>query len=94
MGTIAARKCREILDNVEHVIAVELLCAAQALDLLNAEKPYRPGDGTHAAYKVIREHIPYLDTDRVISQDIETMVSLIRSGAILRRVEEVVGELA
>ena len=93
MGTIAARKCREILHNVEHVIAVELLCAAQALDLLALEKPLKPGEGTHAAYAVIREHIPYLDTDRVLSKDIEIMVSLIRSGAILRKVEETVGEL-
>ena len=93
MGTIAARKCREILNNVEHVIAVELLCAAQALDLLAAEKPYQPGEGTRAAYQVIRKHIPYLKEDRVIATDIATMVSLIRDGAILRQVEEAVGEL-
>jgi histidine ammonia-lyase len=93
MGTIAVRKCREILNNVEHVIAVELLCAAQALDLLAADKPYKPGEGIHEAYKVIREHIPYLEEDRVLSKDIETMVSLIRSGAIIRQVEGAVGEL-
>lgn len=93
MGTIAARKCRSILHNVQHVIAVELLCAAQALDLLAADKPYKPGKGTHAAYAVIREHIPYLDRDRVLSPDIEKMVALIRSGTLLRQVEEAVGEL-
>ncbi|MFN2166919.1 MAG: histidine ammonia-lyase, partial [Anaerolineae bacterium] len=43
MGTIAARQCREILNNTEHVVAVELLCAAQALDLLIAQKPLQPG---------------------------------------------------
>ena len=70
-----------------------MLCAAQALDLLAAEKPYKPGEGTREAYKVIRENIPYLDRDRVLSKDIETMVSLIRSGEILRQVEGVVGGL-
>jgi histidine ammonia-lyase len=93
MGTISARKCREILHNVEHVIAVELLCAAQAVDLLNADKHYEPGEGTREAYKVIRRHIPYLEKDRVLSQDIETMLSLIRNGEILREVEGAVGEL-
>jgi histidine ammonia-lyase len=33
MGTIAARKCREIVKNAEYVIAIELMCAAQAMDL-------------------------------------------------------------
>ena len=33
MGTIAARKCRQVLNNAENVIAIELLCVAQALDL-------------------------------------------------------------
>jgi histidine ammonia-lyase len=93
MGTISARKCREILDNVEHIIAVELLCAAQALDLLAADKPYKPGEGTREAYNVIRENISYLEKDRVLSKDIEIMVSLIRSGEILRQIEEAVGEL-
>jgi histidine ammonia-lyase len=93
MGTISARKCREILDNVEHIIAVELLCAAQALDLLAADKPYQPGEGTREAYRVIRENIPYLKEDRILSKDIDTMVSLIRSGEILRQLERAVGEL-
>jgi len=93
MGTIAARKCREILGNVEQIIAIELLCAAQALSLLATEKPYKPGDGTHAAYTVIREHIPYLTQDRVLAQDIAIMVKLIRSDAVLRQVEERVGQL-
>jgi histidine ammonia-lyase len=93
MGTIAARKCREILENVEHIIAVELLCAAQALDLLAEEKPYRSGEGTHTAYEIIRKHIPFLEHDRVLSKDIETMVALIRSGKIVQEVESSVGEL-
>ena len=61
MGTIAIRQCREILNNVEHVIAIEMLCAAQAYDLLTENNPLKAGKGTREAYKIIREKIPYLD---------------------------------
>ncbi len=93
MGTIAARKCREILQNSAYVISVELLCAAQALDLVTADKPYKAGEGTGEAYRAIREKIPYLDRDRIISKDIEAMASLLLSGEVIKRVEKVVGEL-
>jgi histidine ammonia-lyase len=91
MGTIAARKCREIVANTEHVVAIELLCAAQGLDLFTNLKP---GEGTLAAYQVIRRSIAHLDADRFLAADINAMRELMRSGEILRVVEEKVGELA
>ncbi len=90
MGTISARKCRDIVKNTEDVIAIELLCAAQALDLFTNLKP---GEGTLAAYRAIREEISHLDSDRIISQDIATMKKLLRSGKILAAVERKVGKL-
>jgi histidine ammonia-lyase len=91
MGTIAARKCREIVANTENVIAIELLCAAQALDLFTNLKP---GEGTLAAYRVIRRSIAHLDADRFLAADINAMRDLMRGGDILRAVEETVGEMA
>jgi histidine ammonia-lyase len=91
MGTIAARKGREIVANTENVIGIELLCAAQALDLFTNLKP---GEGTLAAYQAIRRVIPHLDTDRFLAADIDAMRELMRSGAIIEAVEERVGELA
>lgn len=90
MGTIAARQCREVVDNTRDVIAIELLCAAQALDLFTNLKP---GEGTMEAYRAIRRAIPHLETDRILSQDIAAMQELIRSGKILAAVEKKVGEL-
>jgi len=90
MGTISARKLREIVRNAEHVIAIELLCGAQAMDLFTNMKP---GEGTLIAYKIIRDEVPHLEKDRIISKDIETMVHLMRSGKILKEIERVVGEL-
>jgi histidine ammonia-lyase len=88
MGTISARKCREILKNTEHVIATELLCAAQALDLFTNVKP---GEGTLAAYSTIRDAIPYLESDRILAKDIDAVKMLMRSGKILDAVERKVG---
>jgi len=90
MGTIAARKCREIVKNAEQVIAIELLCGAQAMDLFTNMKS---GEGTLAAYGVIREAVSHLEKDRILAQDIETMVNLIRSDKIVDAVEKAVGEL-
>jgi histidine ammonia-lyase len=90
MGTISARKCREIVRNSETVVAIELLCAAQALDLFTNMKP---GEGTCAAYRIIREAVPHLEKDRVLSHDIQAVVGLIRSGRLVQEVETVVGEL-
>jgi histidine ammonia-lyase len=90
MGTIAARKCRDIVVNAENVVAIELLCAAQALDLFTN---LMPGKGTMAAYKAIRNHISHLEEDRILADDIAVMRSLMHSGVILKAVEEQIGEL-
>jgi len=88
MGTISARKCREVVQNAENVIAIELMCAAQGLDLFTN---MQPGAGTQAAYGVIRKVVPYLEKDRILSEDVKRIVRLIRSGEILDAVESAVG---
>jgi len=90
MGTISARKCRDIVRNAEDVIAIELLCAAQALDLFTNMKP---GKGTLAAYRAIRQGVSHLDKDRIISTDISAVKQMMRSGKILNAVEKKVGVL-
>ena len=90
MGTISARQCREVIENTENVIAIELLCATQALDLFTNLKP---GEGTLEAYHEIRKTISHLEKDRILSQDIADMKTLIRNATILKAVEKKVGEL-
>lgn len=90
MGTIAARKCRSIVRNAENVVAIELLCGAQAMDLFTNT---RPGTGTLAAYDTIRQAIPHLETDRVLADDIARVVALIQRGDIVASVEAAVGPL-
>jgi len=91
MGTIAARKAREIVKNVEHILAMELLCATQGLDFL---LPLQPGLGIKEAYLTIRKKVPPIRSDRRFSKDIEEIQKLIESGELLRRVESMTGALA
>ena len=102
MGTVAARKARRILENVENVVAIELLCAAQALDFRKGRlaglspDAFRgePGRGTQAALEAIRQiGIAPLVEDREPSPDIVRMKGLIESGRIVMEVEEEIGGL-
>ncbi|MCD4677439.1 MAG: histidine ammonia-lyase [Desulfobacula sp.] len=90
MGSIAARKCRDIVGNTEEVIAIELLCAAQGIDLFTNVKA---GDGTLAAYEVIRSKVDYMKEDRLLSADIAKVKKLLRNGSIVKAVEDKVGKL-
>jgi histidine ammonia-lyase len=90
MGVTAARKGRDIVRNVEHLLAMELLCATQGLEFL---LPLKPGIGIREAYRTIREKVPPITGDRRFSEDIQKIRSLIESGELLRRVEKVLGGL-
>jgi histidine ammonia-lyase len=90
MGAYAARKADDVCQNALIVLAVELLCAAQALEF---GQGLRPGRGVEAAYRVIREHVPPLDHDRPQTPDIEMIARLVLEGDLVRAVEAEVGVL-
>lgn len=90
MGTIAARKFVKILRNAENVLAMELLSASQALDLL---APLKPASAVVAAHKKIRTQVPYAEKDRVFSKDIELIRKMISSGELMEVVQQTVGNL-
>ena len=79
MGTIAARQAREILGNAQVVLAIELLCACQAIDL----RELAPGPRTGAAHALLREHVAVLRDDRELHGDIEQAATLVRGGALI-----------
>jgi len=90
MGVHAARKAARIVDHVTSVLAIELLCAAQALDLL---RPLTGGVGVEAARRSVRRRIAHLDRDRVLATDIETARRIVRDGTLRRDVERACGRL-
>ncbi len=89
MGTISARQAFEVLQNVEYVVAIELLSAAQGLEYHDLE----PGRGTKAAYEKIREYVDPLKSDRSLKKDIDKVRELIKSNGLVEAVEDKTGEL-
>jgi histidine ammonia-lyase len=90
MGAAAARKCREVLRRVQAVLAIEAVCAAQALDY---RAPLRPGPGSAAAHAALRTRVPALTADRVIRDDLTAALALVEDGSLLAAVEAAVGPL-
>jgi histidine ammonia-lyase len=88
MSLNAARHAREIVRNVEQILALEFLCAAQAIALQLAKRGHqslRPGNGTNAAIAELRTAgIAVLTQDRVLYPDTRKAVRLLRSGALVR----------
>lgn len=87
MGANAARHTREILDNVSNIIAIELMTAAQAVDLRDCG-PERLGRGTATAYQKIRSQVSFLENDRETTHDIQSLKALIQNGELLTAVDE------
>jgi histidine ammonia-lyase len=84
MGTIAARQTRQILRNVERVLAIEIHCAYEALGF----RSQQPGVGTRKALSLLRGEILPLRGDRPLSQDIDHIVELIHADAFSGLLED------
>ncbi|MCL2377217.1 MAG: histidine ammonia-lyase [Defluviitaleaceae bacterium] len=84
MGTIAARKAAEILFNAKRVIGIELLAAAQAIDLGDGGK--KLGVGSQIAYDIIRGAVPKLEDDRELYSDFDKMAQVIDAEVITKAV--------
>lgn len=89
MGMNTALKNKQILENAQSIIGIELFAAAQALDF----RDFKTGMGVSKAYEVIRKHIDYLDEDRPLYNDHNTITELVKSNNILDEVESIVGDL-
>ncbi len=80
MGATAALKLRQVAENLEHILSLELLCAAQAVDLrrktIGAEK--RLGEGTREIYETIRREVPFVGRDEYLKDYIDAVNSIVR----------------
>lgn len=74
----SARHVRWVLDNTRHVLAIELYCAARAIDLRLRQMPTaRLGPGASRAHQLIRQHVPYQPGDAWWGPEIETVRHLL-----------------
>ena len=85
MGSIGALKLVQVLRNVEHVLAIEMMTAAQALDY---RLPLKAGRGVVAAHGYIRSHIPHREADGVFRDDLEGALSLVQTPAVVDALAE------
>ncbi len=92
MGANAARHAREILDNVRHVLAIELLTAAQGVDL-RPDGPARLGRGTSIVHAEVRRCVEMLVHDRVLTDDIHSLTELIRSDSLRQAIPAISNEV-
>ncbi len=79
----------QILDNAYGILGIEFMAAAQALDF----REYKFGDGVAKAKEIVRKHVEFLEIDRPLYKDHNTMKELVASCEILKEVEKEVGEL-
>jgi histidine ammonia-lyase len=91
MGFAAALRSRRSLEMLRQVVAVEMVCAAQALEL---RAPLSPGPATGALVTSLRGRVAHLDADRPLAPDLEAAVEWLRSGDWRQAVESVAGGLA
>lgn len=91
MGSISAVKLLQVMKNVEYVLAIELLTAAQALDY---RAPLRPGRGVEVAHNYVRERIPHRESDYLFQDDLSPSMTIIRSASMQEEISAQIGELA
>ncbi len=86
MGSISGRKALQVIGNVEKILAIELLTAAQAFEF---RKPLKSGVFLEEVHKEVRAHVRFAKEDRIFADDIEKGIELIRDLTILAVVSKV-----
>jgi len=92
MGFFAARKTVTIVENLENILAIEILAGCQAVDIGRSFRT-RPGKGSGAALKTIRNEVSFLGRDREVLVDFEKCLKLVRDGSLIHAVEKACGPL-
>ncbi len=95
MGCTAALQTRQITQNVERILALELLAAAQGIDFRKQAlgEQARLGQGTQPAYDLIRQHAPFLEQDAVMYPHMEAARRLVADGTLVKAVNTVVQDV-
>ena len=93
MGNTACLKARQVLENVEHILSIELMAAAQGIDFRREFQGQfaRLGAGTAPVYDLIRTKAPFIDVDTVMYPYINAVKMLIQTGLVDKAVSGVIG---
>ena len=85
MGSISGRKLHQVIDNIEYIQAIELLYAAQAMDF---RRPLKSTPVIEACHQLVRQHVDFIQDDRVFAVDINSLHKLITDGSLLKTAGE------
>ena len=80
MGSIGSRKALKVCQNLEKILAIELICAAQAMDF---RRPHKSSKTLEAIHKEIRKQIKHVTDDRLFKKDIDRAISLVKSRKLI-----------
>jgi histidine ammonia-lyase len=86
MGSISGRKALQVIENVEKILAIELLTAAQAFEF---RKPLKSGVILEMVHQEVRKKVPFASQDRVFADDIEAGIEMVKEKAIIKAVSSV-----
>ena len=81
MGSISGRKLNKVIDNLEYILAIELLYAAQAMEF---RRPLRSSEILEACHALVRANVPFIEKDRIFAYDIKNLQLLISSGRFVQ----------
>ncbi|MFX0148237.1 MAG: aromatic amino acid lyase, partial [Candidatus Hodarchaeota archaeon] len=85
MGSISARKTLKIIENLEKILAIELFCAAQAFDF---RKPLKSSKHLESCHNYIRQVIPHIDNDVILSDYIEKSLEILKSKKLVEIINQ------
>jgi histidine ammonia-lyase len=91
MGVTSGRKLHEVISNVQHGLAIELLANTQGFEFL---RPLKSSPALEKVYTLVRKHVLPIGEDRIFHKDIENLTKLVQTDELIQEVETVIGPLA
>ncbi len=88
MGSISGRKLNKVLDNLEYILAIELLSACQAIEF---RRPLKSSKILEFAHSYVRDFVSFAEEDRIFAEDINRVANLIKNFSFVNKVNEFVG---
>jgi len=85
MGSISGRKLGQVLDNLEFILAIELLSASQAIEF---RRPFKSSEILEFAHSFVRAHVGFAEEDRIFADDINKVAGLIKDFSFVEKVNE------
>jgi histidine ammonia-lyase len=85
MGSISGRKLNRVLDNLEYILAIELLSACQAIEF---RRPLKSSELLEFAHRYVREFVSFAAEDRIFAEDINKVAGIIKDFSFVKKIDE------